>query len=277
MVRTDAEILDELAAKAREYPVDGSPVIESYDVAKSFGAVRVLHGLDIRISEGETRVIIGRSGCGKSVFLKHVIGLLKPDSGRLLVFGEEVAALKTPELYRLRQRLGMVFQSSALFDSLSVGYNVGFYLYEYSGLPKSEIDDRVSGALRKVGMAGLEGKRPAELSGGMKKRVGFARAIAHEPDVILYDEPTTGLDPITADVINELIVYFASELDVTSIVVTHDMVSAYKVAERISMIYGGRIIETGTPDEIKATENPFVRQFIEGHSEGPIDVTGGAR
>jgi phospholipid/cholesterol/gamma-HCH transport system ATP-binding protein len=185
--------------------------------------------------------------------------------------------LKTKEIYKLRERFGMVFQSSALFDSLSVGYNVGFFLYEYSDLSMSEIDDRVSEALRKVGMEGVEEKRPAELSGGMKKRVGFARAILHEPDIILYDEPTTGLDPITADVINELIYYFDEEFDVTSIVVTHDMVSAYKVGDTISMIYAGKVIQTGTPDEIKGTDNAFVRQFIEGLSEGPIDVIGGTR
>lgn len=202
---------------------------------------------------------------------------MSPDAGRVMVFGEDVPSLKTAELYKLRERFGMVFQGSALFDSLSVGYNVGFFLYEYSDLPRSEIDDRVREALLKVGMKDVEEKRPAELSGGMKKRVGFARAILHEPDIILYDEPTTGLDPITADVINELICYFDEELDVTSIVVTHDMVSAYKVADRISVIYHGKVIQTGTPDEIKSTDNAYTRQFIEGLSYGPIDVIGGAR
>ncbi|UCE28392.1 MAG: ABC transporter ATP-binding protein [Candidatus Coatesbacteria bacterium] len=264
-----------MAANAREYPVDGNVVIEASDLRKSFGPLVVLDGTDIKIAEGETRVVIGRSGCGKSVFLKHVIGLLKPDAGKVIVFGEDVPSLKTNEIYKLRERFGMVFQSSALFDSLSVGYNVGFFLYEYSDLPRSEIDDRVREALRKVGMESVEKKRPAELSGGMKKRVGFARAILHEPDIILYDEPTTGLDPITADVINELICYFDEELDVTSIVVTHDMVSAYKVGDTISMMYAGKVIQTGTPDEIKGTDNAFVRQFIEGLSEGPIDVIGG--
>lgn len=277
MNKPDPQVIEEMAAAAREYPVDGEIVIESSDLRKSFGRLLVLDGMDIRIAEGETKVVIGRSGCGKSVFLKHVIGLLKPDAGEMVVFGQDVPLLKIKELYKLRERLGMVFQSSALFDSLSVGYNVGFFLYEYSDLPRSEIDDRVSEALREVGMKGVEKKRPAELSGGMKKRVGFARAILHEPDIILYDEPTTGLDPITADVINELICYFDKELDVTSIVVTHDMVSAYKVADTISMIYKGKVIQTGTPIEIKETDNAYVRQFIEGLSEGPIDVIGGAR
>lgn len=277
MDKRDPEIIEEMAANAREYPVDGNVVIETSDLRKSFGSLLVLDGTDIKIAEGETRVVIGRSGCGKSVFLKHVIGLLKPDAGKVIVFGEDVPSLKTKEIYKLRERFGMVFQSSALFDSLSVGYNVGFFLYEYSDLSMSEIDDRVSEALRKVGMEGVEEKRPAELSGGMKKRVGFARAILHEPDIILYDEPTTGLDPITADVINELIYYFDEEFDVTSIVVTHDMVSAYKVGDTISMIYAGKVIQTGTPDEIKGTDNAFVRQFIEGLSEGPIDVIGGTR
>jgi phospholipid/cholesterol/gamma-HCH transport system ATP-binding protein len=277
MDKPDHQIINEMAAEACKYPVDGRTIIEASDLHKSFGRLLVLDGMDIKISEGETRVVIGRSGCGKSVFLKHVIGLLKPDAGKIVVFGEDVPSLKTKELYRLRERFGMVFQGSALFDSLSVGYNVGFFLYEYSDLPRSEVDDRVKEALRKVGMEGVEKKRPAELSGGMKKRVGFARAILHEPDIILYDEPTTGLDPITADVINELICYFDEELDVTSILVTHDMVSAYKVADTISMIYKGKVIQTGTPDEIKETGNAFVRQFIEGLSEGPIDVVGGAR
>jgi phospholipid/cholesterol/gamma-HCH transport system ATP-binding protein len=277
MNKPDLQVIEEMVAEAREYPVDGEIVIESSGLRKSFGRLLVLDGMDIRIAEGETRVVIGRSGCGKSVFLKHVIGLLKPDAGEMIVFGQDVPSLKTKELYQLREKFGMVFQGSALFDSLSVGYNVGFFLYEYSDLPRSEIDDRVREALRKVGMEGVEKKRPAELSGGMKKRVGFARAILHEPDIILYDEPTTGLDPITADVINELICYFDEELDVTSIVVTHDMVSAYKVADTISMIYKGKVIETGNPVEIKETDNAYVRQFIEGLSEGPIDVIGGAR
>lgn len=277
MSKSDPQVIEEMVAEAREYPVDGEIVIESSDLRKSFGRLLVLDGMDIKIAEGETRVVIGRSGCGKSVFLKHVIGLLKPDAGEMIVFGQDVPSLKTRELYKLREKFGMVFQGSALFDSLSVGYNVGFFLYEYSDLPRPEIDDRVREALRKVGMEGVEKKRPAELSGGMKKRVGFARAILHEPDIILYDEPTTGLDPITADVINELICYFDEELDVTSIVVTHDMVSAYKVADTISMIYKGKVIETGTPVEIKETNNAYVRQFIEGLSEGPIDVIGGAR
>ena len=277
MDKLESETIEEMAANAREYPVDGNVVIEASNVCKSFGRLLVLDGVDIKIAEGGTRVVIGRSGCGKSVFLKHVIGLLKPDVGEVIVFGEDVPSLKTKEIYKLRERFGMVFQGAALFDSLSVGYNVGFFLYEYSDLPRSEIDDRVSEALRKVGMEGVEKKRPAELSGGMKKRVGFARAILHEPDIILYDEPTTGLDPITADVINELIRYFDEELDVTSIVVTHDMVSAYKVGDTISMIYAGKVIQTGTPDEIKGTDNAFVRQFIEGLSEGPIDVIGGTR
>jgi phospholipid/cholesterol/gamma-HCH transport system ATP-binding protein len=266
MDKPESEIIEEMAANAREYPVNGNVVIETSDVRKSFGSHLVLDGTDIKIAEGETRVVIGRSGCGKSVFLKHVIGLLRPDAGKVVVFGEDVPSLKTKEIYRLRERFGMVFQGSALFDSLSVGYNVGFFLYEYSDLPRSEIDGRVREALRKVGMADVE-----------KKRVGFARAILHEPDIILYDEPTTGLDPITADVINELICYFDEELDVTSIVVTHDMVSAYKVGDTISMMYAGKVIQTGTPDEIKGTDNAFVRQFIEGLSEGPIDVIGGTR
>ncbi|MCP4231162.1 MAG: UDP-N-acetylmuramoyl-L-alanyl-D-glutamate--2,6-diaminopimelate ligase [bacterium] len=270
------EKINEYASRARTHLVDEFSVIDSDRVFKSFGEKDVLRGTCIEIGEGETRVIIGRSGCGKSVFIKHMIGLLRPDSGSMKIDGEEITEMSIRDLYRVRKKFGMVFQGAALFDSLSVGENVGFALYEYSDLPRDEIDEMVSDALRKVGMTGIENLSPAELSGGMKKRVGLARAIVAEPKIILYDEPTTGLDPITADVINDLIVYFASELDITSVVVTHDMVSAYKIADKISMMFGGQIIETGRPDGIKETDNPFVRQFIEGHATGPIELLTGA-
>ncbi len=270
------ERVDEYAARARMHLIDEFSVIDSEQVFKAFGDKKVLQGTCIEIGEGETRVIIGRSGCGKSVFLKHMIGLLRPDSGSMKIDGEEITDLGIADMYRIRKKFGMVFQGAALFDSLSVGENVGFALYEYSDLPRNEIDEMVSDALRKVGLTGIENLAPSELSGGMKKRVGLARAIVAEPKIILYDEPTTGLDPITADVINDLIIYFATELDITSVVVTHDMVSAYKIADKISMMFGGQIIETGRPDDIKETDNPFVRQFIEGKSTGPIEVLTGA-
>ena len=270
------ERIDEYAARARMHLVDEFSVIDSEQIYKSFGNKKVLQGTCLEIGEGETRVIIGRSGCGKSVFIKHMIGLLRPDSGSMKIDGEEITDLGITDMYRVRRKFGMVFQGAALFDSMSVGNNVGFVLYESSDLPREEIDEMVSNALRKVGLTDIENLSPSELSGGMKKRVGLARAIVAEPKIILYDEPTTGLDPITADVINDLIIYFATELDITSVVVTHDMVSAYKIADKISMMFGGQIIETGRPDDIKETDNPFVRQFIEGESTGPIELLTGA-
>jgi phospholipid/cholesterol/gamma-HCH transport system ATP-binding protein len=246
------------------------------DVHKSFGSNVVLNGIALTVHEGETLVIIGRSGCGKSVFLKHIIGLMKPDAGTITVDGCNVTASKGRELNDIRRKFGMVFQGAALFDSLSVGENVGFFLYEYSGLSDEEIADVVEEKLRLVGLENISEMKPAELSGGMKKRVGLARALAHDPQIVLYDEPTTGLDPIMADVINELIIKLDEQLDVTSIAVTHDMASAYKIADRIAMMYGGKIIAVGTPEEIKNSDNEYVQQFINGEAKGPIDVIGGA-
>jgi phospholipid/cholesterol/gamma-HCH transport system ATP-binding protein len=246
------------------------------DVHKSFGSNVVLNGIALTVHEGETLVIIGRSGCGKSVFLKHIIGLMKPDAGTITVDGCDVTASKGRELNDIRRKFGMVFQGAALFDSLSVGENVGFFLYEYSGLSDEEIADVVEEKLRLVGLENISEMKPAELSGGMKKRVGLARALAHDPQIVLYDEPTTGLDPIMADVINELIIKLDEQLDVTSIAVTHDMASAYKIADRIAMMYGGKIIAVGKPDEIKNSDNEYVQQFINGEAKGPIDVIGGA-
>jgi len=246
------------------------------DVHKAFGPKIVLAGIDLTVHEGETLVIIGRSGCGKSVFLKHIIGLMKPDAGKITVDDCDVTASKGRELNDIRRKFGMVFQGAALFDSLSVGENVGFFLYEYSGLSEEEIADTVEEKLRLVGLENISDMKPAELSGGMKKRVGLARALAHDPQIVLYDEPTTGLDPIMADVINELIIKLDEQLDVTSIAVTHDMASAYKIADRIAMMFGGKIIAVGTPDEIRTSDNLYVQQFINGNAEGPIDVIGGA-
>jgi phospholipid/cholesterol/gamma-HCH transport system ATP-binding protein len=246
------------------------------DVHKAFGDNHVLNGIDLTVHEGETLVIIGRSGCGKSVFLKHIIGLMKPDAGTITVGGRDVTRSKGRELNDIRRKFGMVFQGAALFDSLSVGKNVGFFLYEYSDLSDEEIADVVEEKLRLVGLENISHMKPAELSGGMKKRVGLARALAHDPQIVLYDEPTTGLDPIMADVINELIIKLDEQLDVTSIAVTHDMASAYKIADRIAMMYGGKIIAVGTPDEIKNSDDAYVQQFIKGEAEGPIDVIGGA-
>jgi len=224
----------------------------------------------LEINEGETLVIIGRSGCGKSVLLKHIIGILRPDEGEVFVDSQSVSKLRGKDLVSLRMKFGMLFQGAALFDSLDVYENVGFALYEHTDKTEEEIKERVAKSLESVDLDDIMDKKPAELSGGMKKRVGLARAICNEPQIILYDEPTTGLDPIMADMINELIIRLKEKLKVTSIVVTHDMTSAYKVGTRIAMLYDGKIIAQGTPDEIRNTEDPIVRQFITGAAHGPI-------
>jgi phospholipid/cholesterol/gamma-HCH transport system ATP-binding protein len=245
-------------------------MIEIKDVHKSFEGNQVLRGVDLTINKGENMVIIGRSGCGKSVLLKLIIGLLKPDAGKILVNGDEVTSLNGNQLNQLRQKFGMLFQASALFDSMTVDENVGLGLREHTKMPEVEIKKKVKETLKLVGLSGIEEKKPAELSGGMKKRVGLARAIAMDPEYVLYDEPTTGIDPIMADVINELIINLRNTLAITSIAVTHDIVSAYKIADRIAMLYEGKIIFIGTPEETKNTNHPVVRQFIEGSAQGPI-------
>lgn len=245
-------------------------MIEIKDVFKNFRDNQVLQGVDLTIKKGETMVIIGRSGCGKSVLLKLIMGLMKPDSGKIFVNGDEVTSLNDKDLSKLRQKFGMLFQSAALFDSMTVDENVGLALREHTKLPEEEINRRVVEKLKMVGLSGVGEKKPAELSGGMKKRVGLARAIAMDPDFVLYDEPTTGLDPIMADVINDLIIRLRNTLSITSIAVTHDMVSAYKIADRIAMLYDGKIIFVGMPEEVKSTSDPTVRQFVEGMAQGPI-------
>ena len=245
-------------------------MIQVIDLYKSFGAKPVLRGVNLKIGAGETTVIIGQSGSGKSVLLKHIIGMLKPDSGKVLVEGVDITAAGPRERPGILRKFGMLFQGAALFDSLSVGENVAFGLRRYTQHKKKEIEAIVSESLEKVGLRGVEGLMPHELSGGMKKRVGLARAIAYKPQIILYDEPSTGIDPIRADSINDLINQMKRDLGVTSVVITHDMVSCYKVADRIGMLYNGSVIETGTPAEIQATANPVVRQFITGRAAGPI-------
>lgn len=245
-------------------------MIELIDVHKSFGDNYVLRGIDISIQHGETMVIIGGSGSGKSVIIKHMIGLLKPDKGNVIVDGKDVSVLREEELNELRKKFGMLFQGAALFDSLSVWENVGFGLREHTDLPDAEIKRMAIEKLKMVGLEGIGNLRPSELSGGMKKRVGLARAIAMEPEILLYDEPTTGLDPIMADAINDLIVEMKKKLKVTGVAITHDMVSAYKIGDRIAVLYKGKIIETGTPEEIKNSQNPVVHQFITGSAVGPI-------
>ena len=241
-------------------------MIEIINLFKSFNDQPVLRGVNITIREGETIVIIGRSGCGKSVLLKHIVGLMLPDQGQVIVDGIEVSRTGA-SLKEVRLRLGMLFQGAALFDSLTVGENVAFPLREHTSLGEEKIRTRVQECLEMVGLKGTENLKPAELSGGMKKRAGLARALAVQPRIILYDEPTTGVDPVMADTINRLIKRLRDRLKVTSVVVTHDMVSAYNVADRIAMLHEGRIAQVGTVEEIRSTTNPVVRQFILGVSE----------
>ncbi|MFA5159851.1 MAG: ABC transporter ATP-binding protein [Candidatus Omnitrophota bacterium] len=245
-------------------------MIQIQGIHKWFGTHHVLKGVDLTIKEGETIVIIGRSGCGKSVLLKHIMAILEPDEGDIRIDGSSMFSMKSEEQDQFRLKLGMLFQGAALFDSLTVRENVGFSLLEHTKLSEETISQKVLEKLRMVGLEGVENLMPASLSGGMKKRVGLARAICNEPEIILYDEPTTGLDPINADVINELILSMQKQLEVISIVVTHDMTSAYKVADRIAMLYEGRIIGIGTPDEIKNSPDPIIQQFITGSARGPI-------
>ncbi len=245
-------------------------MIEIRGLTKRLGRRQVLDGLDLDVRDGETLVVLGPSGTGKSVLLKHIIGLMSPDAGSIRVNGEEIVGMDERGLDRVRLKFGMLFQGAALFDSMTVGENVGVSLAEHTTLPPDEIRRRVAERLEWVGLTDAADLRPASLSGGMKKRVGLARALAMDPTIILYDEPTTGLDPITGDVINQLIRAMQQRLGVTSVVVTHDLMSAYKVGDRLAMLYQGRVVFSGTPAEVRGTANAMVRQFIEGSSVGPI-------
>jgi phospholipid/cholesterol/gamma-HCH transport system ATP-binding protein len=242
-------------------------MIRLLDVHKAFGPKKVLTGFTLDVVEGETMVIIGYSGTGKSVAIKHIVGLLEPDEGTVTVDGLEVPRLSRRDLYALRARIGYVFQFAALFDSFSIGENVAMGLRKQQELSEPEIAERVREALELVDLPNVEARYPAELSGGMRKRVGIARAIALRPKYILYDEPTTGLDPVTSAVIDQLMVRMRDKLGVTGIVITHDMRSAYTVGTRIAMLYDGRVRQVGTVDEIKHTTDPIVRQFIEGRPD----------
>jgi phospholipid/cholesterol/gamma-HCH transport system ATP-binding protein len=245
-------------------------MIRIVDLYKSFGDHEVLQGVNLEIDRGETLVIIGQSGSGKSILIKHLIGLVAPDKGEIYVDGVEVTRLKEEERYKVRRKFAMLFQGAALFDSMTVLQNVCFGLERYTDHSHQEIQRLARQALRRVGLRGVENLMPFELSGGMRKRVGLARAIAYEPEIILYDEPSTGIDPIRADAINDLIIQMKNDLKVTSIVITHDMVSTYKVADRVAMLYQGKIIVTGPPEEIRDSKNPIIQQFITGAAEGPI-------
>ena len=249
-------------------------MIKLSNIHKSFGDKHVLRGVYLEAKKGESLVVIGGSGSGKSVLIKHIIGLLWPDKGTVKIDSVDISTLDEDELSKIRMKFGMLFQAAALFDSMKVWENVGFGLKRHTAKNDSEIKEIAVEKLKMVGLVNVEDVMPSELSGGMRKRVGLARAIAMEPDILLYDEPTTGLDPIMADAINELIIEMREKLDITSVTITHDMKSAYKIADTIAMLYNGVIIETGSPEEIENSSNEIVRQFVEGRAEGPIVIEG---
>ena len=237
-------------------------MIEIQDLHKSFGENHVLRGINLQVPEGATTVIIGASGSGKSVLVKHMIGLLRPDEGKVIVEGEDTTQLSERDLERVREKFGMVFQGAALFDSMSVGENVGFPLREHRRLKEREIDDIVAQKLTLLSLEGTEGLFPSELSGGMRKRVGLARAIVLDPRIILYDEPTTGLDPITADSVDEMIVEAKEKLGVTSVVISHDIASSFRVGDYVAMIHEGVIVDQGPPEDFRRSSHPYVRKFL---------------
>ena len=239
-------------------------MIEVRDLHKSFGPQRVLNGTSLCIDKGESIVIIGRSGGGKSILLKHIIALLHPDSGEVLIDGENISAMNERQLLEVRRKFGMLFQSAALFDSMTVAENVGFVLNQDRSCSAKQVAEKVAEALEMVELPGIEQKKPAELSGGMRKRVGLARALVYRPEIVLYDEPTTGLDPIVADSIDQLIVNVRERLHVTTVVVTHDMRTARRLGQRILMLHDKNIYATGTAEEIFGSQDPVVKRFIEG-------------
>ena len=234
---------------------------------KSFGTTRVLDGVSLEVRTGESIVIIGRSGGGKSILLKHLIGLLQPESGQVLIDQQPIVGMNERQLLKVRRKFGMLFQSAALFDSLTVAENISFVLRRERKLTLTEINQKVDETLAMVDLSGTGDVKPAELSGGMRKRVGLARAIVYEPEIVLYDEPTTGLDPVVADSIDRLILRVCERLKVTTVVVTHDMRSARRLGQRILMLHEGRIYASGTPDEMFQSTDPIVRRFIDGVSD----------
>jgi phospholipid/cholesterol/gamma-HCH transport system ATP-binding protein len=241
--------------------------IELRDIHKAFGPKQILRGLTLTVEEGETVSLVGFSGAGKSVTLKHINGLLRADRGTVFVDGQEVPKLSREQLYKLRLDIGYVFQFAALFDSMTVSENIRMGLVKKGGIDEKEMRERVSESLRLVDLGGFEDRFPAELSGGQRKRAGLARAIAYRPKYLLYDEPTSGLDPVTTTVIDELILRMRDQLGVTSLVITHDMKSAYRISDKIAVLYEGRVVQVGTPDEIRNSENRVVRSFVEGRAD----------
>jgi phospholipid/cholesterol/gamma-HCH transport system ATP-binding protein len=248
------------------------PIMKVRGLFKSFGEQKVIDNLNLDVDRGKITVIIGRSGGGKSVLLKHLIGLMKPDAGQVLVNGIDMATVEGEQLREQLKNFGMLFQNAALFDSMTVEENVAFPLLESTKIRGEELKQTVRETLAKVGLQNIENKIPSELSGGMRKRVGLARALILKPSIILYDEPTTGLDPIMTDIIDTLIYETNRKFNLTSIMISHDIKATFTVADKIAMLYEGQIIAYGTPDEIRQNDNPILRQFIEGKAEGPIKM-----
>jgi phospholipid/cholesterol/gamma-HCH transport system ATP-binding protein len=246
-------------------------LIEIKDLYKAFDKQKVLNGATLTIPDREVVTIMGKSGCGKSVLIKHIIGLLSPDRGSVVIDGVDITTLDVSELDRIREKLGVLFQGGALFDSLSVYENIAFQLNEKTKLSKGEISDRVMQALEDVGLKGMEKKNPAELSGGMKKRAGLARALITEPAIVLFDEPTTGLDPIISRSIHRLIKTTHEKYRFTAVIISHEVPGIFEISDKVAMLYNGIIEEYGTPGEIVNSSNPVIKQFITGSLEGPIE------
>jgi phospholipid/cholesterol/gamma-HCH transport system ATP-binding protein len=255
-------------------PVTGQPAAIRYaEVWKAFGSQQVLRGLDLIIPRGRITFVIGRSGTGKSVTLKHVMGLLRPDRGRIWVGEDELTSMSDRQLRRVRERFGVVFQHAALFDSMSVFDNVAFPLVEHERMPAAQMRAKVEALLGQVGLAGAEGKLPSELSGGMRKRVGLARALVRDPEILLYDEPTTGLDPVLAAAMDQLILDTQrARPQITSLVISHDMAAVFRIADKVAFMVDGHILHEGTPETLRALEDPLVQQFVSGSLEGPMRV-----
>jgi phospholipid/cholesterol/gamma-HCH transport system ATP-binding protein len=249
---------------------DNTPMISLQHVDKTLGGKKVLDDMSIDVGRGDSYVIVGGSGVGKSVTIKHIIGLIKPERGHVVVDGQDITEMRPVDLNRFRRKFGMSFQEGALFDSMSVFENIAFPLRRHTKFTDSQIRERVDECLDMVHLEGVSSKRPSELSGGMRRRVGFARAISLKPEILLFDEPTTGLDPVISDVIADLIVEMDRTLNTTTVTITHDMKVAFKIADRVAMLYKGRIVEEGTPETFQQSQNPIVQQFIQGRAEGPL-------